>query len=130
MIRYGIDPFNIIVKVCNELYPKLNVDIFFVPTEVIVEILKDNDSNEETAHGIALHSDDGNHVVYINSEMPASECMPIIANEITNLMVDDNDKNCETLREKIVHGIQEAYENEYDKQVVRMEEGLMVRVWE
>jgi len=121
MISFAIDPFKLLFEAINKLYPKLEVEVFFVPTDIIVEILKDNDSKAEAADGVTLVSTDGNAVVYINSDMPASDTVEAIANEVASVITDGDEELAELELDKI----QKAYGDLIDAETFKLEKKLI-----
>lgn len=125
MIKYKINPFELIVDVCNKLYPSLVADIYFVPTDVMYEILKDNDSHEQEAFGIALQSKDGDrHVIYVNSDIPTHCCIEVVGHEVAHLIAGyerDHDDTWNSEYEKI----HDAYEERYDTIITHLEQELV-----
>lgn len=118
MIKYDLNPFNLILEVTNQLYPEHNARISFVPEDAFKEMLKEYKSPEKDACGFTLFDDEGKTpLIIINAEIPCWASVEIISHEIAHVVAGieaDHGEKWEAEFNKIHSEYLKAFENKME----------------
>lgn len=90
MIKYELNPFNLIVDVCNALYPDFNAQIVFSPPGDFEAMCKEYNvprDSEELPCGFCFLPDDGTEpLIVVNSDIPCHASVEIISHEVAHVV--------------------------------------------
>lgn len=88
MIKYELNPFNLILDVCNALYPNFNAQIIFSPPGQFEAMCKEYNvpqDSEELPCGFTFFPDDGEPLIVINSDISCYAAIEIISHEVAHV---------------------------------------------
>lgn len=90
MIKYELNPFNLILDVCNKLYPDTKAQIIFSPPGDFETMVKEYNvplDDEELPCGFTFFPDDDTQpLIVINSDIPCHAAIEIISHEIAHVI--------------------------------------------
>jgi Zn-dependent peptidase ImmA (M78 family) len=107
LIKYDINPFEIILEVVNRCYPTFDAKISFVPEEDFEEMMKRwgaTDTEVKEACGVTMFDDEcKTTIICINASIPCYAAVEVIAHEVAHVVAGVDAE----------HG--EKWENEFNK---------------
>jgi len=102
------NPVDVLLKVCNDLYPEFDAEIYLMSSEAIDKFYKESGGEGKAPFGITVGEDNDNYDILIDANVPYMALIEVLSHEIAHVVAGFEAEHGEEW-EKVFSEIHGAY---------------------